>query len=347
MRLLIILRADFYDQALRYRPLAQLIQQRTEVVLPLTPHEIEEAIVGPATSAGLHLEPELIHTMVRDASTHLNSLPLLQYALTELFERREGHTLTRAAYHASGGVAGALTRRAEALYTNLDQTHQEAARQLFVRLITPGEGGQDTRRRVRLSELNIAGAQASNGGAPAALQTVLERFSHYRLLTLDADPTTREPTVELAHEALIASWVRLRDWIATSREGLHSQRMLTEAAQEWASQHPAMDAARREEGTRQGELEQVRALAHNQQHRINAQTHTIQRLRRRVLYLSIAVGLVLVAALIAAVLGILTNTFAAEASAILSGSAYATIPVAQSNTRSFYVLSPYPIKKGA
>jgi len=220
---------------------------------------------------------------------------------------------------------------------------------------------------MRVSELNIAGAQVSNGYAPAPLQTVLERFSHYRLLTLDADPTTREPTVELAHEALIASWERLRDWIAASREGLRMHRMLTEAAQKWkrlgyddgalyrgarlaqaqewassdhpanlndlerrfmqASQHAAMDATHQKEVPPHGELEQVRALAHNQQHRINAQTHTIQRLRRRILYLSIAVGLIVVAALIAAVLGILTNTFAAEAPAILSGSAYAAISV--------------------
>ncbi len=347
MRLLIILRADFYDLALRYRPLAQLIQQRTEVVLPLTPHEIEEAIVGPATSAGLHLEPELVHTMVRDAGAHLNALPLLQYALTELCERREGHTLTHAAYHASGGVAGALSRRAEALYANLDQTHQETARRLFLRLITPGEGVQDTRRRARLSELNTAGVQTNNGGAPAPLQTVLERFSHYRLLTLDADPATREPTVELAHEALIANWERLRDWIVVSREEPHNQRMLTEAAQEWERQHAAMDAARREKVTRQGELEQVRALAHNQQHRISAQTHTIQRLRRRVLYLSIAVGLALMAVLIAAVLSILANTSAAEAAAILPGAAYGTILVTPHSQNEAPGRSVHPVLRKA
>jgi WD40 repeat protein/transcriptional regulator with XRE-family HTH domain len=352
LRLLIVLRSDFYDQALAYRPLGELMQQRTEVVLPLTAHEIEEAIVGPATNVGVHLEPDLVQTVVRDAGTHLGMLPLLQYALTELFERREGHTLTRAAYQASGGVAGALTRRAEDLYTHLDPAHQEAARRLFLRLITPGEGVHDTRRRVRLAELDTTAPRARNGHAPSPLQTVIACFSHYRLLTLDADPATREPTIELAHEALIASWGRLRDWIASSREELRTHRLLTEAAREWerlgydegalyrgvrlaqaqewagehpadlndlerrfvqASQHAAMDAARQAELTRQRELAQAQALAQEQQRRIDEQTKASRRLRRRALYLSIAVGLALFAALIAGILGIQANSFAAEA----------------------------------
>ena len=352
LRLLITLRADFYDHALRYRPLGELIQQRTEVVLPLTAHELEAAIVGPAAGVGLHLEPDLVQTIVRDAGTHAGTLPLLQYALTELFERRDGPILTRTAYHASGGVAGALTRRAEELYTSLDQTHQDAARRLFLRLITPGEGVQDTRRRVRLAEFDTAGAHAGNGYALTPVQTVIERFSHYRLLTLDADPATREPTVELAHEALIAGWGRLRDWIATSRAGLRIHRMLTEAAREWerlgydagalyrgvrlaqarewAADHPAdlndleqrflqashlaaAAAEQEREAIHQRELAQARALAEAQQQRMHEQAVAGQRLRRRALYLSIAVGLALVAALIAGVLGVRANALAAEA----------------------------------
>jgi WD40 repeat protein/DNA-binding XRE family transcriptional regulator len=352
MRLLITLRSDFYDHALRYRPLAALIQQRSEVVLPLTAHEIEEVIVEPAARVGLHLEPDLARIMVRDAGTHLGVLPLLQYVLTELFERREGHTLTHAAYQARGGVTGALTRRAEELYTSLDPTHQEAARRLFLRLVTPGEGVQDTRRRVRLTELHTADSRAQNSHIPPPVQTVIERFSHYRLLTFDADPATQEPTVELAHEALIASWGRLRDWIASSREGLRIHRLLTEAAQEWvrleyddgalyrgarlelalewvresqadlndleqrflqASHQATEEAARQEEVMRQHELAQARALAEEQQRRIDEQTRASQRLRRRALYLSMMVGLALTAALIAAALGMRANSLAAEA----------------------------------
>ena len=79
----------------------------------------------------------------------------VQNALTVLFERREGRMLTRAAYRASGGVRGALARRAEELYQGLDAAGQDAARQLFLRLVTLGEGIEDTRRRVRVSEYQI------------------------------------------------------------------------------------------------------------------------------------------------------------------------------------------------
>jgi len=76
-----------------------------------------------------------------------------QYALTELFERREGRTLLLAAYRESGGVRGALARRADEVYNTFDATKQDIARQLFLRLITLGEGVEDTRRRVHMTEL--------------------------------------------------------------------------------------------------------------------------------------------------------------------------------------------------
>src|SRR5262249_35799998 len=145
--------ADFYDRPLRYGALGELVRARTEVVLPLNPSELEQAIVGPATRAGLALEPGLVTAIVKDVAEQPGALPLLQYALTELFERREGRALTLGAYQAIGEVTGALARRADALYDGLDEPGREAARQLFLRLVTPGEGVEDTRRRVRLAEL--------------------------------------------------------------------------------------------------------------------------------------------------------------------------------------------------
>ena len=352
LRLVITLRSDFYDHALRYQTLGALLQQRTEVVLPLTAHELEEAIVRPASGVGLQIEPELVQTMVRDAGTHLGGLPHVQYVLTELFELRHGSILTCADYQARGGVAAALTRRAEELYTELDATHQSAARRLFLRLITPGEGVPDTRRRVRLDELDIAPSFASNGQAPAPLQTVIARFSHYRLLTLDADPGTRAPALELAHEALISSWARLNDWIATSREGLRIQRALTEAAQEWerlgrdvgalyrgvrlvraldwaqqqgnqlnhleqafldASRLAAAATEREQELARQRELAQAQALAREQQQRLQEQVAASQRLRQRAVSLVLAVVVALVAALTATLFALHARRVAAEA----------------------------------
>ncbi len=245
LRVVITLRADFTDRPLQYLDFGELLRQHTEFVLPLTPDELEHAIVGPARRAGLVLDPELSTAIVKDVGDQPGTLPLLQYALTELFERREGRTLTLAAYRASGGVLGALTRRAEEIYTGLDAQGQEVARQLFLRLITPGEEAEDTRRRVHRAELasvvpgqlsvaTEAGGSTTDNG-PRTTDKVIDLYGRYRLLTFDRDPITREPTVEVAHEALIREWGRLRAWLDESRDDLRLQRRLMAAATEWVS----------------------------------------------------------------------------------------------------------------
>jgi hypothetical protein len=152
LRVIVTLRADFMDRPLRYVDFGELIRQRSELVLPLTPDELHEAVTRPAESVGLFLEDGLAATIVRDLGDQPGILPLLQYTLTELFERREGRTLTLSAYQEIGGVRGALARRAEDLYGELDPAEKEAARHLFLRLVTLGEGFEDTRRRVSREE---------------------------------------------------------------------------------------------------------------------------------------------------------------------------------------------------
>ncbi len=221
LRLLITLRADFYDRPLLYEELGEVMRRRTEVVLPMTTAELERAIAGPAERIGLTLEPGLTDVIIADVEQQPGVLPLLQYALTELFERREHLRLTRDAYRASGGALRALADSAEDIYTGLGEPQQKVARQIFLRLITPGEGADDTRRRVRRDELPFG---------PDA-DAVIDAFGRRRLLTFDRDPVTRNPTVEVAHEALIGTWQRLREWITDSREALHLHRRL--AAAKW------------------------------------------------------------------------------------------------------------------
>jgi WD40 repeat protein/transcriptional regulator with XRE-family HTH domain len=223
------LRADFYDRPLLYRQPGEIMRQRTEVVLPMSGDELERAIVRPAARVGVRLEQDLLAAIIQDVTEQPGALPLMQYALTELFERRVGMIMTLQAYRESGGVPGALSRRAEALYGQLSPIEHEATRQLFLRLVTPGEGVEDTRRRVRIAELATAAPDEE------ALHRVLDLFGRYRLLTFDRDPVTGGPTVEVAHEALITSWGRLREWLDTSRESLRVQRRLLSAATEWTA----------------------------------------------------------------------------------------------------------------
>jgi WD40 repeat protein/serine/threonine protein kinase len=247
LRILLTLRADFYDRPLGYVGVAELMKSRAVTVTPLAPEELHRAVVGPAEGVGLHVDPALVTDIVSDVAAQPGALPLLQYALTELFDHREGSTITLEAYREIGGVSGALSRRAETLYRRLNRSGQDAARQVFLRLVTLGNEGADTRRRVLRSELT------SLEGEIEPRQTVIETFGSRRLLSFDRDPITRGPTVEVAHEALLREWDRLRGWIEAAREDIRTQGRLAVAAREWvdADRDPSFLVT----GSRLGSLE--------------------------------------------------------------------------------------------
>ncbi|MGB1286349.1 MAG: NACHT and WD repeat domain-containing protein, partial [Aggregatilineales bacterium] len=226
LRIVITLRADFYDRPLMVAGFSRLIQQRTEVVVPLTSRELAKAIVEPANNVGVYFERGLPATIVSEVNEEAGILPMLQYALTELFNQRDARLISIQVYQELGGVSGALARRAEELYLNLDDESQENTRQMFLRLVTPGEGVEDTRRRTLVSEL-IAAAPMLN------MQGVIDLFGDHRLITFDRDPQTREPTVEVAHEALIRGWWRFRRWMDDGRDDVRLQRLLSTRAGEW------------------------------------------------------------------------------------------------------------------
>jgi len=232
LRVVVTLRADFYDRPLRYAEFGELLCANMETVMPLSSAELEQAIRGPAERVGANLEAGLVAAIVAEVNEQPGALPMLQYALTELFERREGPLLTREAYHAVGGVSGALARRAEEVYAELDEAAQKAARQLFLRLITLGEGVEDTRRRVLRSEL-MAMQTLGVAEGPRVLDAVIEAFGQSRLLLFDRDPATRAPTLEVAHEALLREWGRLSEWLDESRADVRMQRILGNSAAEW------------------------------------------------------------------------------------------------------------------
>lgn len=227
VRVIVTLRADFYDRPLRYAQIAELLGTCTEVVPPLTPDELERAVVRPAERSGLAVEPALVAQVAADVVEQPGALPLVQYALTELFDRRADGRLTLDAYRDIGGVGGAIAARAEHLYTSRDPAERETVRQLFLRLVTLGEGTADTRRRIRLAELSAIEVD------PNAMDAALDAYGRHRLLTFDRDPATREPTVEVAHEALLNAWDRLHGWIEDAREDVRANRRLADAATEW------------------------------------------------------------------------------------------------------------------
>jgi hypothetical protein len=247
LRVVITLRADFYDRPLQHQRLGELIKEYTEIVLPLTPEELTWAVQEPAHRVGVGFEEGLTPAIVGDLADQPGALPLLQYALTELFERRQDHQMTRADYDHIGGVLGALGRRANEIYEQLDESGREATRQLFLRLITLGEGVEDTRRRVLRSELfaltkdegrrtddSSADPPSSSVLGPSSLMdSIIDLYGAARLLTFDHDPATRRPTLEVAHEALLREWGLLRGWLEESRADIRTQRQVTRASAEW------------------------------------------------------------------------------------------------------------------
>ncbi len=336
LRVIITLRADFTDKPLRYMDFGELLNRRFEFVLPLTADEVERAVAGPAQRVGLKLEKGLVSTIIREAGNQPGTLPLLQYALSELFEKREGRTLTNKAYHEIGGVLGALGRSAESIYASLDTVGKSIARQLFLRLVTLGEGTEDTRRRVLRDELESLRADKDQ------LSAVIDAFGRARLLTFDRDPITRGATVEVAHEALLREWSRLREWLAESRSDVRMQRQLATAAHEWqlANQDPSFlltgtrldqfetwagtttvaptdherayldagilerDRRALEEQTRQQrELDNAKKLAETERKRAEEQSLSAQQLRKRAVYLTGALVVAVIMAVAAVMFG--------------------------------------------
>ncbi|MEH0416137.1 nSTAND1 domain-containing NTPase [Streptomyces sp. B21-083] len=219
LRVVIAVRADFFGRLAEHPALAAAVREATLLVTPMTPVELRDAIVKPAAAAGLIVERVLTARLVDDVTGHPGSLPLMSHVLLETWRRRRKRTLTLAAYEAAGGIHGAIAQTAEALHTHLHPSQARHVRQIMLRLVTPGDGAPDTRRPAGRDELD--------SDQPGETGQVLERLARARLLILD------DNTVEIAHEALLTAWPRLRDWIEQDRQHLHVHRQLTEAATTW------------------------------------------------------------------------------------------------------------------
>jgi DNA-binding SARP family transcriptional activator/tRNA A-37 threonylcarbamoyl transferase component Bud32 len=223
VRLVITLRADYYHRPLEHPAFARVVKETAVEVTPLAGDEMERAIVEPARRLGVEFESGLPARIAAEAAGQPSPLPLLQYTLSELFERRVGNQLTVEAYEAIGGLSGALSARAEELYTGADELHRGALRRVLGHMTSPGAESADLRRRVPVADFRHDPSAGS----------VLESLGRARLVTFDRDTVTREPTVEVAHEALLREWPRLVDWLAEDVDLLRSAEVVAGAATAW------------------------------------------------------------------------------------------------------------------
>src|SRR6266487_3938730 len=235
---LLTLRADFYDRPMRYPQLHQLMQAHQTYVLPMTIHDLREVIEKPTALPDVQMtfEGDLVGDLLFEVQSQVGALPLLQFTLDQLFQRRSGRQLALSAYRELGGVKGALTRKAEETYTALpSDEHRKLARALFVRLIDPGVTEQDTtRRRAALSEFSLADATQTR-----RLQEVADAFIAARLLTTNEIAGTT--TIEVSHEALIREWPRLAGWLREARSDIRLQQTISEDTEEWKQHDKSRD----------------------------------------------------------------------------------------------------------
>jgi basic membrane lipoprotein Med (substrate-binding protein (PBP1-ABC) superfamily)/DNA-binding SARP family transcriptional activator len=221
------LRADLYDRPLGYPDLANRLNESIVNVSGLTPDELEEAAQGPMRRAGVAFEPAVLASVITEVIGRPGALPLFQFTLTTLFDRRVGDSVTMEQYRQMGGLRAALSQRAEDVFGALDEVEQAAARQLLLRMVAITGDGDWTRRRVPGSELVALGSDV------VALQGAIDALSASRLLTFDRDQVSGSPTVEVAHEALMTEWPRLQRWIADAGDDLRRHASFASAMREW------------------------------------------------------------------------------------------------------------------
>lgn len=222
------MRADFVGRCGALPGLAARLAERLLLVPPLEPDELRRAIELPAARVGLEFEKGLVDTILEDLGHEPGSLPLLQHTLLELFEGRRGRWLTVDRYRAIGRVRGAIAQRAEIVFARFTQSQQVAARRILLRLTQPGEGTEDTRRRAPVSELRPV------SGGSDDVETVIRELADARLLITGREDDGGE-VVDVAHEALIRGWPRLKRWIDDDPAALRAHRRLGEAATDWAA----------------------------------------------------------------------------------------------------------------
>jgi hypothetical protein len=188
--------------------------------------ELQDAIAKPAQKQGVKMEQGLIERILDAVGEEPGNLPLLEFALTQLWKKQSNGKLTHAAYDAIGGVEKALSNHAEEVYGQLSAKEQKQAQRIFIQLVRPGEGTADTRRQATRTEVG-----EENWG-------LVKRLADERLVVSDRKKTAgeaEEETVEIVHEALIREWPRLRQWMKDDRAFRLWQERLRGVMHHWES----------------------------------------------------------------------------------------------------------------
>jgi hypothetical protein len=233
------MRADFLEPCLRYESLRQSIEKDAKYLPTLAGENLRDAICEPAKRQGYKVRDELLYQIFTDIKQEPGFLPLLEFALTQLWSKRDRvrRELTLEGYEAIGGMVGALNRHADKVYQYRDyekdspqderpEVEKRLIKQIFLQLLQIGEGEKDTRmRQPKAVILSLAGDNLIDGK---------QGLVKGRLLVTGGSEEEKTAWVDLAHEALIEGWEKLNDWRTENREGRKLARQVEKEAQTWA-----------------------------------------------------------------------------------------------------------------
>ncbi|MCP4697418.1 MAG: hypothetical protein GY862_11280 [Gammaproteobacteria bacterium] len=223
----VTLRSDFLNETQIYPELNQLIAHQSIIVPIMGSEELRDAIERPAQATGYPLDASTVNLLLEQSVGHQGTLPLLQFALLQIWEGMAQGIPPAETLQRTNGIGGILVQTAEELYSTLSEYDKHIARRVFMKLVQLGEGSSDTRRCATFAEMV---AHSKDG---AAVRAVLQRFARadVRLITLSS--FGEEIFIELTHEAILAHWTRLQEWLAVGREDLRFERRLNDAIRLW------------------------------------------------------------------------------------------------------------------
>ncbi len=221
VRILSTIRADFLGRMTSLPGVSSNLSDLLYFLRPLTEDRIREAITGPAEATGLSFESAgMITDLAASAAGAGGGLPLLQFTLQKLWELRNParQMIPASALDALGGVGGALSLHADELLAGIGPSHREAARRIFLRLVTP----DGTRARRSLEDLT---------DGEATLEETLNALVRGRLVVaIEGQDGT---VFEVAHEALLTNWTTLVHWLHEDVDARVVHDRLVDACAEW------------------------------------------------------------------------------------------------------------------
>ena len=233
---ILTLRSDFLGETQKHPALNQAIAKQGVIVPAMSQDELERAIAKPAKLAGHSLDESTVKLLVEETEGREGALPLLQFALTQIWSGIRKGIEPADTLEKIGGVGGALAGEAERIFDSLSEEEKAIARRVFLGLVQLGEGAKDTRRRTKIDSL------VSYTEKPEQVKKVIVRFAsvNARLITVSGGDGTEK--AEVTHEALFDHWSQLNEWLDSSRDDIRFQRRLEEAALNW-------EANKRSEGS--------------------------------------------------------------------------------------------------